>query len=48
MRQTGHTEILACLSFLIPEQLWQALVKPLQYLDIRKVLLREPGRDHDA
>jgi hypothetical protein len=42
------TKVLVSLPFLIPEQLWQTLLKPLQYLDIRKVLLREPGRSHDA
>jgi hypothetical protein len=43
-----HTKVLTRLSLLIPEQLRQTLLKPFQYLDIRKVLLREPGRGHDA
>jgi hypothetical protein len=36
------------LAFLVPQQLGQTLLEPFQYLNIRKVLLREPGRGHNA
>jgi hypothetical protein len=45
---TRHTKILSGLSFLVPEQLRKTFVKPLQYLNVRKVLLCKPGRGHDA
>lgn len=43
-----RTEVLVSLSLLIPEQLWQTLLKSLQYLDIREILLRKPRRNNHA
>jgi hypothetical protein len=32
---------------LIPQQLWQTFLEPLEYLNIRKVFLGEPSRSND-